>query len=230
MKLGVTVDKLLHFEDHAKKVIDTIKTKSRSLYHIKDAPQKLRTMVSNSLVVSPASYALGVYGPFLQASKKNELQVCLNDTERLATSLPMATRLEVLHLECSTLTLERMISLRSISLLARMASSPYDLCQQSAQYFQRIPRVATAITDAGFDFFPSIQRTVDPAFCSRITYQWLHHSESITIQSDHTYTTDAEILVDAHNFNTLIFTDGSVEQSTTYVRNTRSCFFCNRDL
>merc|ERR1711951_216872 len=29
-----------------------------------------------------------------------------------------------------------------------------------------------------------------------------------------------EILVDAHNFKTLIFTDGSVEQSTSYVRNT----------
>ena len=218
--LGVTIDNLLHFDTHVNKVIDTVKTKSRCLHHIRDAPQKLRTIVRNSLVVSPALYALGVYGPFLQASKRNELQVCLNDTERLATSLPMSTRLEVLHLECSTLTLDRLISLKSISLLARMASSPYDLCQQSAQYYQRIPRVSSAITDAGFSFFPQIQRTVDPSICSRITYQWLHHSERINIQHDCTYTTDADILIDAHHFDTLIFTDGSVEQSTSHVRNT----------
>ena len=130
--LGVTIDHMLHFDSHVDDVINTVKLKSRSLHHIRNAPQKLRTMVRNSLVVTPALYALGIYGPFMKASKKQELQVCLNDTERLATALPMSTRLEVLHLECSTLTLDRLISNRSLALLARMATAPYELPRAAA--------------------------------------------------------------------------------------------------
>ena len=148
----------------------------------------------------------------MKASKKQELQVCLNDTERLATSLPMSTRLEVLHLECSTLTLERLISKCSVTLLARMASSPYDLSRAAASYYEKIPRVAAAISDIGYTEMPHIQRSIDPAHNAWLTHQWLRLSDRIRIQHDRTYTTDEDIMSDAHLFDTLIFTDGSVEQ------------------
>ena len=77
-------------------------------------------MVRNSLVVTPALYLLGIYGPFLKASRKKELQVCLHGTERLATAPPIPTRLKLLHPECSTLKLERLISNRSVAPLARL--------------------------------------------------------------------------------------------------------------
>ena len=210
--LGVTIDHLLHFDSHVDDVINTVKLKSRSLHHIRDAPQKLRIMVRNSLVVTPALYALGIYGPFLKASKKQELQVCLNDTERLATALPMSTRLEVLHLECSTLKLERLISNRSVALLARLTASPFENLQAAARRYRNIPRVAAAISDTGFADMPQLQLSIDPGHNARLTYQWLQLSERIKIQCNRTYTSDEDIMTDAHLFNTLIFTDGSVEQ------------------
>ena len=59
---------------------------------------------------------------------------------------------------------------------------------------------------------PQLQRSIDPAHNARLTHQWLRLSERIRIQHDRNYTTYEDNTSDAHSFDTLIFTDGSVEQ------------------